>query len=175
MNNEQLIIVQHPVTLIESHMKEKDTTLNILAHAFRDKESMTKMSNADFLYHLKNYGFSAEHIDSATTWIAQLMQQQFATPTALPAATSLRIFTPEEMAKLDVTCRNFILYLDHLQILETKTREMVINQVLLLNQDTISTNDIKLVTLIVLLLQPASDEKIKKLERFALTAGTKTY
>lgn len=155
-------------------MKEKNTTLNILAHAFRDKESMRTMSSAEFLHHLKNYGFSEEHIGSATAWIMQLIQQQFSAIT-LPDAKSLRIFAPEELAKLDVDCRNFILSLEHSQILEPKTREIVINQLLLLNQDNLSINDIQLVTLIVLLLQPTNAEKIKRLERFTLKIGTQTH
>lgn len=156
-------------------MKEKNTTLSILAHAFSNKESIFEMSSTDFLNRLKKHGFSEEHINAATTWIMQLMQQQFSAIATLPTTDSLRIFAPEEIAKLDVDCRNFIWTLEHSQILDSKTREIVINQLLLLNQNTISLNDIKLVTLIVLLFQPASAEKTQKLERFIAKIGTKTY
>ena len=156
-------------------MKEKNTTLNILAHAFGNTESILELSGTEFLARLRNRGFSEESISVATAWIMQLMQQQFAATVTPATANSLRIFAAEEMAKLDVDCRNFILSLENSQILEPKTREIVINQVLLLNQNTISISDIKLVTLIVLLLQPANDDKRQKLERLALKTAPQKY
>lgn len=150
----------------------KDHTLNILAHAFGSKDSVLEISSAEFLDRLRKKGFSEESISAATQWMMRLMQQQFATDLTPPVTDSLRIFSPEEITKLDVDCRNFIMSLEAAQILESKTREIVVNQLLLLNQNSIGVNDVKLVTLIVLLLQPANAEKINKLERFALKINT---
>lgn len=150
----------------------KDHTLNILAHAFGSKDSVLEISSAEFLDRLRKKGFSEESINAATQWIMQLMQQQFATAPTSPVTDSLRIFSSEETAKLDVDCRNFIMSLEAAQILAPKTREIIIHQLLLLKQDYIGIHEVKLVTLIVLLLQPASTEKINKLERFALKINT---
>ena len=154
-------------------MAEKNTTLKILVQAFSDRNSLLEMSAVDFFANLKKRGFSEENISNATAWIMQLMQQLLAT-TNNPTGT--RIFMAEECAKLDVTCRDFIMYLERIQILEAKTREILINQLLLLNQDTISINDIKIVTLAVLMLQPSSQEdKIQKLQRFSSVLNEKKY
>lgn len=152
-------------------MKEKKTTLDIVLTVLEDRESISNMMNNDFTNRLKQKGFSEEHISIASEWIMNLIQQQslFASTPSIPHG--MRIFTTEEMEKLDVECRNFIIALEHDQILEPKTREILINQLLLLNHNPIRVNDIKLVTLMVLLLLPASNEKNQRIERFALKSG----
>ena len=152
-------------------MKEKNTTLEIILQALDDKESFLDVSSTDFSKRLKQRGFSEEHIEIASTWVMQLMQQQALFANVPPIPRGLRIFTREETEKLDLECRNFILGLEYEQILEPKTREILINQLLLLNHNIITVYDIKLVTLMILLLQPNSDEKTQKIERFALKSG----
>jgi len=154
-------------------MSEKNITLSIILQALGEKDARLTKSSQDVFYHLKQQGFTDEHITTAAQWIMQLIQQQFLSATSAPIPNSLRVFTAEENKKLDVQCRSFILSLERLQILTPKTREILINQLLLLNQEHINLNDVKLVTLLVLLLQPSSAEKIQKLELFALELRNK--
>jgi len=148
-------------------MKEKNATLKILVQAFSDRHVIAHASHDEFIHHLKQKGFSEENITRATEWIMQLMYQQITSEPQLFDSQGWRVFTAEEIAKLDVECRNFIMYLERIRFLEPQTREILINQLLLLDQESISLNDIKIVALLILLLHPSVQDKNKKIEQFA--------
>jgi len=71
---------------------------------------------------------------------------------------AFRAFAPRELAKLDVECRGFLIYLEHSGILTPSTREHVIERALAATGAAISLEQLKLIVLMVLWNQrtPAS-------------------
>jgi len=115
--------------------------------------------------YLRNFGFKQEIINKAFEWLAELNQKNFIQE---PSKDSIHIFTKDEDLRLSVECRRFLIFLERNEILNSKTRELVIHHLLRLNQRTIEVTDIKWVTLIVLFNQPKERAALISLEQMLL-------
>ena len=63
----------------------------------------------------------------------------------------------DELAKLGVDCRGFLLSLEQLGVLNADQRELVLDRALALDQDQVELDDLKWVVLMVLFNQPGSE------------------
>lgn len=75
-------------------------------------------------------GFHQDDIYKALSWLENLaaLQEDSDRPHAnMSAITSMCIYTPQEMQRLDIACRGFLTYLEQLNVLSTETREMVVD------------------------------------------------
>lgn len=100
-------------------------------------------------------GFEKSEVNSAFDWLETLTEKsqiQLNTPSAF------RIFNSVEQLKLDLECRNFLLFLERTGILTSNTREIVIDRTMALEQETLSIDELKWTVLMVLLSQ--SDDEI---------------
>lgn len=71
-------------------------------------------------------GFHQDDIYKALNWLEKLaaLQETETTPYVHSSAvTSMRVYTPQEMVRLDVTCRGFLTYLEQIHVLGADTRE----------------------------------------------------
>ncbi|NIM38023.1 MAG: DUF494 family protein, partial [Hydrotalea flava] len=89
--------------------------------------------------------------------LAELSVSQYNVKYNPPHKNSVRIYSNDECKKINKICRNFIMSLEHMGILNSGTRELVISQIMQLDQKEISLNQIKWVTLMVLFNQ--SDQR----------------
>lgn len=71
-------------------------------------------------------GFHQKDIYKALHWLeelAALQQTDAQTAIAKSAPTSMRIYAPEEIERLDLESRGFLLFLEHINVLTPETRE----------------------------------------------------
>ncbi len=112
-------------------------------------------------------GFHQQEIYKALHWLeglAALQQGGERLDMATSSATSTRIFTQDEMLRLDVTCRGFLLFLEQVQVLTTETREMVIDRVMGLETNEFTLDDLKWVILMVLFNVPGNESAYTQME-----------
>lgn len=120
---------------------------------------------------LEEAGFGKNVVSQAFDWLSELIEQQhwYASNKLDPSAKStktLRIFSPEESARIDLEARNFILSLEYAGILDTNMREVVISQLMSLNQRLVELIDVKWVVLLVLMSK--SNKNIQDLHGYLL-------
>jgi Smg protein len=106
-------------------------------------------------------GFKKTEVNTAFTWLETLVEQSPIKP-SIPSA--FRIFSPQEEIKLDLECRDFLLFLERNAILNATTREIVIDRAMALENKNLTLLELKWTVLLVLLSQSDDDEAYCKME-----------
>ena len=113
---------------------------------------------------LSDAGFNNSDVSRAFDWLEQLSASaQTIIPNA-PHGLATRVYCDEEQMRLDVECRGFILSLEQIGILNTQSRELVIDRIMALDSDYIDLEQVKWVTLLVLFSQPDEMDAYIQLE-----------
>jgi Smg protein len=102
-------------------------------------------------------GFSNGEIDKAFEWLDGLAEQRYQPEFAMRAEQPIRVFIDSETERLDTDCRDFLIYLSNVGILDPQRRELVIDRLLALESDEITLEDVKWVVLMVLFNQPGQE------------------
>ncbi len=116
---------------------------------------------------LSRAGFHQDEIYKALAWIEKLaaLQENDTHPYLTRVSSqSMRFYTQEEMARLDVECRGFLLFLEQVNVLDCTTREMVIDRVMELDTQEFSLDDMKWVVLMVLFNVPGQEKAYSQME-----------
>ena len=71
-----------------------------------------------------------------------------------------------ELDRLDTECRDFLMYLENIGILDAQRRELVVDRLLALDSDEINLDDLKWVVLMVLFNQPGQEANYAWMEDF---------
>ncbi|MFM2486906.1 DUF494 family protein [Celerinatantimonas yamalensis] len=132
------------------------------------------MDHDELTDELSRAGFRKEEIYKALDWLEQLaaLQESDIHPYLSPSATSaIRIFTQPEMAKLDVECRGFLMFLEQIKVLMPETREMVLDRVMELDSPEIELDDLKWIILMVLFNVPGSESAYQQMEELIFEVG----
>jgi len=116
---------------------------------------------------LTRAGFHQDEIYKALTWLEKLAALQ--DTDAYPYLTrvgnsSFRIYTQDEMQLLDLECRGFLMFLEHVNVLDFTTRELVIDRVMELDTKTFTIEDLKWVVLMVLFNVPGKESAYSQME-----------
>ncbi|CAK0780447.1 DUF494 domain-containing protein Smg [Gammaproteobacteria bacterium] len=143
----------------------KETVLDVLMYLFdnyMDTDSDLSTDEESLRMELIEAGFSEAEIGKAFLWLEGLSEQQG----ALPVATdhSLRIYTDNELDRLTVECRGFLLFLEQVGVLDPATRELVIDRIMALETDDIDLDQLKWVILMVLFNQPGHEAALAWME-----------
>ncbi|WP_117236336.1 DUF494 family protein [Vibrio maerlii] len=112
-------------------------------------------------------GFHQKEIYKALNWLedlAALQQEDSRSAISMSAATSTRIYTKQEMARMGVEIRGFLLFLEQVQVLTTETREMVIDRIMGLETNELELEDLKWVVLMVLFNVPGNESAYTQME-----------
>ncbi len=110
---------------------------------------------------LKAAGFNNKNILKAFEWLDTLALQK---EPAFKSAKNFRIFSHEEMYKLDLEYQNFIIFLECMHILTPISRELVIDRAMAIEAPRIALEELKWITLIILLSQPDEELAIAHME-----------
>ena len=110
---------------------------------------------------LLQVGFEQAEVNRAFDWLETLTEQNNIKPIV---SSAFRIFCPQEEVKLDIECRNFLLFLEHSGILTATTREIVIDRALAIENETLSLDELKWTVLLVLLSQSDDDVAFSRME-----------
>ncbi|GAB3287597.1 DUF494 family protein [Pseudidiomarina andamanensis] len=116
---------------------------------------------------LTRAGFHRQEIHKALAWLerlADLQDSQAAPYVNKSESKSTRVFTAEEVARLDCASRGFLMYLESLGVLDFTTREMVIDRVMELDTQQFTLDDLKWVVLMVLFNVPGREDAYDQME-----------
>jgi Smg protein len=69
----------------------------------------------------------------------------------------VRIYTGDEMGRLDTRCRGFLIFLEQVGVLDGLSRELVIDRVMALEDEEMDLDQLKWVVLMVLFNQPGRE------------------
>jgi len=143
----------------------KENVLDILMYLFQsymDHDAESDTDRASVQGELLAAGFPAPEIQQAFEWLDSLVERQTAPLVVNPG--SCRIYIGPELRKLDAECRGFLLLLEQSGILDSETRELVIDRVMALEPDDISLHQLKWIILMVLFNQPGREAAYAWLE-----------
>ncbi|MBO1520081.1 DUF494 family protein [Oceanisphaera pacifica] len=116
---------------------------------------------------LTQAGFHKQEILKALAWLERLADLQVAEETpkwARSEPDSFRIYTQEELYKIDAEGRGFLLFLEQIKVLNSETREIVIDRLMELDSPEIELDDLKWVAMMVLFNIPGSESAYHQLE-----------
>jgi Smg protein len=143
---------------------------DILVYLFENyihNESDIYVNHADLTKELSRAGFHDDDIFKALKWLDNLsaLQESHVKPYLTKGtANSTRIYSVPELAKLEVECQGFLLFLEQINVLDAITREMVIDRVMDLDSSSISLEDLKWVVLMVLFNVPGRETAYAQME-----------
>ena len=116
-------------------------------------------------------GFHKNEITKALAWLddlAGMPQQNPESKTQLAKATSHRIYSDIEQQRLPHDCQAYISYLEQADILNTHSREMVIDCAMSLDSMIWQLDDFKWLILMVLFNDPNNNDAFLQLESMLL-------
>ncbi|ALG69491.1 DUF494 family protein [Beggiatoa leptomitoformis] len=135
----------------------EDNILDVLMYLFEnymDEDSHITTDHDALHVELTQAGFLSTEIYKALKWLDGLVTRPDSQDTQKQNIASIRIYTEEEMAKLDLECRGFLLFLEQINVLDPINRELVLDRVMALETDEFSLEELKWVILMVLFNQP---------------------
>lgn len=139
----------------------KESVLDVLMYLFEhyvDDDTDLDVERDTLSSRLVHAGFPEAEITKAFSWLDGLTLDETATSESAPrASTSVRVYSDEEMLRLDVACRGFLLFLEQAAVLDTRTRELVIDRLMALETHAIDLDQLKWVVLMVLFNQPGKE------------------
>lgn len=141
----------------------KENVFDVLIYLFENyiEDDANMVSDPDVIRNeLIEAGFPLSEISKAFLWLESLGEQQ----TVKTAASACRIYCEEELSRLDVECRGFLLFLEQCAILTATSRELVIDRLMALEEDNITLDDLKWVVLLVLFSQPNEEVAFARME-----------
>lgn len=144
---------------------------DILMYLFENlvhNESEYRVDHDELTDELTRAGFHLDEIYQALSWLEKLAKLQetdsdsYIQKTTAP--TSTRIFTFEEQQRLDLQSRGFLLFLEQVNVLDTVTREMVMDRVMEIETQEFCLEDLKWVVLMVLFNVPGREHAYEQME-----------
>ncbi len=142
----------------------KENIFDVLMYLFENymEDEIEMLPDSDVIRtELLEAGFESCEVNKAFDWLDSLSLQRTIKPTVAPA---FRIFCAEEIAKLDLECRNLIMFLEQSGILNSANREIVIDRAMALENEDISMEKLKWIVLMVLLSQPDEEIAFSRME-----------
>ncbi|REL25108.1 DUF494 domain-containing protein [Thalassotalea euphylliae] len=143
---------------------------DILMYLFENyihSEAEIMVDHDELTDELTRAGFHQDEIYKALSWLEKLadLQNNDAHPylTRL-CGPSTRIYTAQEMQRLDTECRGFLLFLEQVNLLDVTTREMVIDRIMELDTKDFYLDDLKWVVLMVLFNVPGREKAYSQME-----------
>lgn len=143
----------------------------VLMYLFENYMDGSVALNADqdtIVTELEQAGFSRNEIGRALDWLDGLNRVQEMVQVG-PTVHGMRHYTNEELERLSVEGRGFLLYLEQLSILDPITREVVIDRLIALDNRELDLGRIKWVVLIALFNQPDKKSALSLLQDMILS------
>lgn len=140
----------------------KENILDVLMYLFEnymDDDNQLDHDQDTLKIELVEAGFPSVEVNKAFAWLEGLAEQQTFPINGYQGSrvAAMRAYLPEEMEKLDVDCRGFLLFLEQVGVLDTLSRELVIDRAMALDTDDFNLEQLKWVILMVLFNQPGQE------------------
>jgi Smg protein len=147
----------------------KESILDVLMYLFEyymDDDTPVQEDQTLLKDELIGAGFPLTEVERALAWLESLAEEK--SQLSLPAqATAMRLYAAPEIAKLDVECRGFLLFLEQMGALDAHHRELALDRCMALEAEEISLEQLKWVVLMVLFNQPGQEESLAWMEDLA--------
>ena len=144
----------------------KDNVLDLLIYLFENYMSTDDEPRPDrstLKVELEKAGFADPDIERALEWLHGLSGEQLG-KVAEATARAVRVFSSQELVRLDTDVRGYLLYLENVRILSGTERELVIDRLMALEADEIDIEQVKWVVLMVLFSQPGQESAYAQME-----------
>lgn len=160
-----------------------ETILDVLLYLFESyKDDEDELGSDREVLHkaLLEAGFAHSQIEAAFAWLEALASLRDTLPEgglvldngpasengAAPQA--IRVYHPLEMLRLSIECRGLLTSLEQAGVLSLHTRELVIDQIMALDQEDITLDELKWVVLMVLFNLSGEETTLSWLEHMVL-------
>jgi len=144
-----------------------ESVVDILIYLYEnylDHEEEVPQTQDELNEELRLAGFLDEEIDKAFEWMDGLIIRQEDESFVPPSSLSIRMYADDELSRLDVISRGFLLFLEQSAILDHLSRELVIDRLMALETPDIQLEDVKWVVLLVLINQPGQETAFALIE-----------
>ena len=144
----------------------KDNVLDLLIYLFENYMSADDAPRPDrdtLKVELDKAGFAEPDIERALEWLDGLSGDQLG-KVAEATARAVRVFSSQEVVRLDTDVRGYLMYLENVRILVAAERELVIDRLMALEADEIDIEQVKWVVLMVLFSQPGQESAYAQME-----------
>ncbi|MBS0287881.1 MAG: DUF494 domain-containing protein [Proteobacteria bacterium] len=132
----------------------KENAIDVLMFLFDNYLSLEEGMPADEMTlacELEEAGFETNNINKAFDWLGELADIKQADLATLPASsTAIRVYLQEEQQKLDTQCQGFLLQLENMGLINSTTREMIIDRAMAIDSALSLTQFKRIVGLVVL-------------------------
>jgi Smg protein len=148
-------------------MTDNGSVLDILIYVF-DRYMLAELETVpereELAQDLTDAGFPGDQVERALDWLADLACERDRPDLGAARPSAMRIFTEEELARLPVDCRGYLLALERSGILSSQQREIVIERLLALDAAELDVDQLKWVVLMVLSSQPGEELACSRME-----------
>lgn len=138
----------------------KENVLDLLMYLFENyiyDEPDSEPDRDSLSDSLEQAGFSPGEIARAFQWLDGLAEQRQLPDVHSHSPDPVRLFDVEELRRIDVEARGFLMYLENSGVLDAPRRELILDRLMALDQDEIGLEDLKWVVLMVLFNQPGQE------------------
>ena len=152
----------------------KENVLDVLMFLFEKyyyDEPEEEPDRASMEENLHQAGFTNGEIDKAFKWLDGLADQRHQPELIMQADRPIRVYVDHEVDRVDTECRDFLLYLENIGMLDGQRRELVLDRLLALETDEITLEDMKWVVLMVLFNQPGQEANYAWMEDLMFDSG----
>jgi Smg protein len=139
----------------------KENMLDVLFYLFENypETNGSSENNKEKLQgYLQNAGFLSDEIQRAFVWLEKLTDDEGLSEDMVNLNT-YRIFSTAEKQWINADCQGHIYFLQQAEILNTRTREQVINQIIALEDHDFDLDKLKWVVLMVLINRPDEERE----------------
>jgi Smg protein len=120
-------------------------------HHSKESKKKSAISPRSIAQDLLSSGFSLDDIVDALDWLKELGEYRANDKHChSPGGESIRVLTQEEQDKLSSRCQRFLLYLEQVNILTARTREIVLDRAMALHDDHVTLGQLKWIVMLVL-------------------------
>jgi Smg protein len=158
----------------------KESVFDVLMYLFENYMSDEAAAEMDqdreaLKSELLRAGFHDREIGKALDWLEGLSALQHASLSPpVKQAASMRIYSAQELERLDLDSRGFLLFLEQMGVLDHTTREMVVDRAMALEGTEMDLDQLKWVILMVLFNQPGREAAFAWMEDLVLDDMTTT-
>lgn len=150
----------------------KESVLDVLMYLFEnylDADTEFESDQDSLREDLIGAGFPEAEVTQAFTWLEGLtVEREEGSDLAIASLGSVRIYSSEELQRLDTECRGFLLFLEQVGVLDGPSRELVIDRVMALDSGEMDLDQLKWVVLMVLFNQPGRESAYTWMEELVI-------
>lgn len=139
---------------------------------YMDADEESSPDQSDLHRELIEAGFPEKLIDRAFDWMDELVLRQGEGEFQGRSSHAMRIYTEAEQTRLDIEARGFLFFLEQNEILDPISRELVIDRAMALeDHEEVGVEELKWITLLVLLNQPGQETAFAQMESLVYNDG----